>query len=193
MATEMAQVHNTFLRSFNSILLQAPLLPSCKQTGYNPTDVKDLLFFVDTTLTALNHHHDGEEKILFPALEKEIGQPGYLDGASEQHKLFHDGVGELQGLVRELREKPGEWEWEGMKRIIEGFMPALERHLREEVPLILGLERYAEEGLRRAWDASVEEGKKVGFGAFVGSTSTYTAFFAHSISYPISAILSHYH
>ena len=172
MATEMACVHNALLRAFNSILLQAPHIPSYDQPNYIAQDVQDLLFFTDSLIRLLEHHHAGEENVLFPALEREIGIEGYLQVAVDQHEVFHKGLHELWDLVKRGRERPEEWRWEGMKGVIDGFMPALELHLKEEVDLILSLEKFPEEGLRKAWDDSVEEGKKVGFGAFVSTLIT---------------------
>ena len=159
MGTEMACVHNALIRGFNSIYLQAPCIPSHGQPKYKAKDVRDLLIFTNSLLFTMNHHHDSEEKGLFPALEKEIGIPGFFDVASEQHQAFHDGLHVLMKMVKEQIARPDEWKWDEMKRVLNAFMPALQHHLQAEIPLLLTMERFEEEGLRRAWDASVEVAK----------------------------------
>lgn len=167
MATEMAMVHNAFFRAFNSIILQAPYVPSSNQPGYNATDVKDLMFFTDQAITTLNHHHLSEEKVLFPALEKAVALPGYLDVACDQHAAFHDELHELWKMAKEMQSTPEKWTWEAMKAHFDALMPALQLHLGEEVDLLLTFDQFEEKGLRSAWDDSVAEAKKAGFAAFV--------------------------
>lgn len=167
MSNEMSCVHNCFIRAFNSILLQGPDVPSHGQPLYKAKDVKDLCTFMDCTIMSLNHHHDSEEKVLFPALEREIGMMGYLDVASEQHKEFHDGLFALWNYVKAGMSKPEDWRWDEMQKLFEVFMPALLVHLAEEVDLLLTLERFEEAGLRKAWDESIDEAKKVGLAGMV--------------------------
>jgi hemerythrin-like domain-containing protein len=130
--------------------------------------VQDLATFAHCLILTLDHHHENEETILFPALEREIGMMGYLDVASEQHKTFHDGLHTLWDMVKTSQENPDQWRWDEWKKVLDSFMPALEVHLTEEVDLMLSLEKYEEAGLKTAWEASINEGQKVGIMGLVG-------------------------
>jgi hemerythrin-like domain-containing protein len=167
MANEMAFVHNAFIRGFNAIILQGPHVPSNGQPGYNAQDVKDFLFFTHCLIKGLHHHHDAEETMAFPEIEREIGKPGYMSIAADQHAAFHDGLYALWDFSKKLQDKPEEWTWDAMHKLFDGFMPALQEHLAEEVDLFLSLDQFEEEGLRRAWKAAENEGKKVGIAGFV--------------------------
>ena len=167
MAHEMTCVHNTFTRGFNSILVQGPHVPSAKQPGYKAKDVRDLLTFTDCLLLSLHHHHESEENVLFPALERESAAPGYLSAATEGHATFHDGFNALWAYVKETLDEPERWTWVETQKLFDVFMPALMIHLTEEIDLLLTMEKFEEAGLRKAWDETVEEAKKVGIAGLV--------------------------
>ncbi|KAK3896594.1 hemerythrin HHE cation binding domain-containing protein [Staphylotrichum tortipilum] len=65
------------IRGLNSIYLQAPHI--------QPADTKPFA-----------NHHDGEEAMFFPAVEKMTGEPGVMDTNIKQQKRFHDGLEQLQ-------------------------------------------------------------------------------------------------
>jgi hemerythrin-like domain-containing protein len=171
MANDMAYVHNAFIRGFNSIILQGPHLPSHDQSGFIAKDVKDFMIFTDSLIKSLDHHHTSEEKVAFPEIEKEIGLPGYLSVAAEQHHIFHDGLHALWDYAKAKQDKPEKYKWEDMEKLMNEFMPALQKHLVEEVDLFLTLDRFDEEGLRKAWKFIEGEAKTVGIAGFVSKPS----------------------
>lgn len=144
----MRQAYNYFLRNLNSIflqapLLQAPLLPDLASTSphpYNAEDIKDLLFFTRAIPKSLSHHHNLEERILFPALAALPGVPTtLLKEPVDQHNAFHDGIEELDAYCAKHIVDPDSHRWEDMESIIDSFAPALTHHLCAETPLLLSL------------------------------------------------------
>lgn len=73
----MTTVHNMFIRGWNSIYQQAPVI--------SDRDYADFIQYALTWHWVLDLHHDGEEKDLFPRFEREIGVPGFMSGSVDQH------------------------------------------------------------------------------------------------------------
>lgn len=73
----MALVHNMLIRSFNSIHLQASKVRS--------EDVVDFLHYCAAWHKMLEGHHDSEEEILFPGIEKATGVKGIMDSEVDEH------------------------------------------------------------------------------------------------------------
>ncbi|CEN59419.1 hypothetical protein ASPCAL01869 [Aspergillus calidoustus] len=147
--TAMTLAHNMIIRHLNAIYLQA--------TGVTEAvDTRDFLFFCKTWLTELHGHHDGEESILFPMLDKYTGvASGAMGEAEEQHGTFRDGVDEMAAYVERISMATNLSEYSGreLRRIIRGFAPPLMRHLREEPGQLLAIgERVGGTGLKKVWD-----------------------------------------
>jgi iron-sulfur cluster repair protein YtfE (RIC family) len=156
-ALEMTHAHNSFIRNINATLLQAPsVADSTNPSRYKPEDVKDLLWFVDAWLKALDHHHFVEETIFFPSLTMLDGvSTKAFDTPVEQHKEFHDGAMELLVYCADCSRDPGEYRWSRMKEMIESFTPALVKHLTEEIEILLALEKSADSAeVMKAWKAT---------------------------------------
>lgn len=77
----MTHSHNRLLRGLNAITLQAPCITSFSQANYNDQDVKDLLFFVESWVKMVDHHHRTEETCMFPEIEQLANEPGLLSHA----------------------------------------------------------------------------------------------------------------
>jgi hemerythrin-like domain-containing protein len=74
----MALVHNVMIRAYNSIYLQAPKL--------KPGDVPDFLHYCQAWHETVKGHHESEEGVLFPEIEKATGVKGIMDGDVEEHR-----------------------------------------------------------------------------------------------------------
>jgi hemerythrin-like domain-containing protein len=61
----MAVLHNSFSRGLNSIYLQAPYIKE--------EDVQDFIKYCLVWHSVVSTHHEQEEKLLFPAIEKAGG------------------------------------------------------------------------------------------------------------------------
>lgn len=73
----MALVHNIIIRGWNSIYLQAPKIKSA--------DVSDFLHYCDSYHAFVLGHHDSEEAVLFPQIEKSIGIKGVMNEDVAEH------------------------------------------------------------------------------------------------------------
>lgn len=73
----MALVHNMLIRAYNSIYLQA--------THVRPADVPDFLNYCSAWHMTLKGHHDAEEEVYFPGIEKATGVKGIMDSEVHEH------------------------------------------------------------------------------------------------------------
>ena len=76
-ASHMALVHNVMIHGYNSIYLQAPRII--------PADVPDFVNYCLTWYEEVKGHHDSEEIVLFPLIEKGTGVKGIMDGDLAEH------------------------------------------------------------------------------------------------------------
>ncbi|KAK3906060.1 hypothetical protein C8A05DRAFT_30129 [Staphylotrichum tortipilum] len=151
LASEMSLVHNMLIRGLNSIYLQAPHI--------QPADTKPFAKYILGWCHGLHSHHDGEETMFFPAVEKMTGEPGVMDTNIEQHKRFHDGLEQLQAYADDVVVGKEAYDGGRVVAIIDAFGPALIQHLTDEIPTILGLRKYGDKmaALPKLFD---EEGEK---------------------------------
>jgi len=155
LAREMACAHNAMLRALNSIFQQ------CVHV-MEPQDVKDLLLYAKFWCDWIHEHHEGEESILFPAIEKITGVEGLMAANVEQHHRFEEGLEHLKKYVSETEVE--EYEGGKLREIIEEFGGKLTEHLMEEIATLLALEKYDAKALRAAWvgfDEAMRQGEKV--------------------------------
>jgi hypothetical protein len=142
-ASNMAFAHNIFIRTLNSILLQYEHLTS-------PTDIADLLTFSQCWHEMVHHHHDFEERYLFPSIEAYSGEKGIMDGNVAQHHAFEAGLKEFGDYVYGVKAE--EWDKKKYRGVVDSFMPALIKHLTEEISTLLALDKYGAEKLKAAFD-----------------------------------------
>ena len=96
-ADVMAYTHDAMIRGLNSIYNQARHIPA------NKTDISDFLFFIEAWAAWILHHHDLEEKFMFPGFERVLGNPGALAVSSAQHEVFASGLEELHNYAKDSR------------------------------------------------------------------------------------------
>ncbi|KAF2249800.1 hypothetical protein BU26DRAFT_425182, partial [Trematosphaeria pertusa] len=98
-ARDIANVHNALLRDLNAIYLQ-------HSSVYTPTDISDLTFYIKAWGDAVQHHHHGEETVLFPtydAMAEEVGEKDSVMGRNvEQHRLFEPGFVKMMEYIEEV-------------------------------------------------------------------------------------------
>ena len=127
----MVCIHNGFIRGLNSIILQAPHVKT--------HDYASFIQYAQVWSETLKIHHDAEEQVLFPAIEEAANQPGLLAENLEGHKLFHDGLQELDKYLQSVAAEPSDFSSARLLSLIDGFAPALHDHLASEIPTILNL------------------------------------------------------
>jgi hemerythrin-like domain-containing protein len=138
----MTLAHNLILRGLNSIYLQADNISQSE-------DISDFLHYCKAWYLTIHHHHEGEEKYLFPAIAEYTGEKDIMDTNIAQHEVFDEGV---EGLNEYLENAtPETYDGKLVKSKIEGFAPALQTHLREEIATLLNLEKYGGKNLAKSW------------------------------------------
>ena len=147
MAREMIIVHNILLRGANSIYLQ------CVNVGQRgtPEHVSAFVSYCRTWAALLHEHHEGEEDWMFPTVEAMAGVPGLMAANVDQHKAFHDGLEELEAYLKRVEDGAEKYDGEKLRTIFDSFMPALRRHLDEEIPTIVGLAKYEDKADWEKW------------------------------------------
>lgn len=135
-ATQMALVHNSFIRAYNHVYHLASKVP--------PDDYHNFISYSLAIYTTLVQHHDGEEKHFFPLVEEGAGVVGLMDENVKQHGDFeaaHEAYGDyLQSLITgntTARFSPAR-----LRALIEAFAPALSQHLKDEIETLLALKQY---------------------------------------------------
>jgi hemerythrin-like domain-containing protein len=141
-ATEMSLAHNIMVRNLNSIYLQAENIKE-------PKDITDFMIFCQTTYETIHHHHSLEEEYLFPWIEEYTGEKGIMEANLEQHKAFEAGAEKFKEYI--LGTGPESYDGKELKRVIDGFGPALTVHLEAEIQTLLGLDRFGAEKLEAVW------------------------------------------
>ena len=174
----MSHAHNCLLRGLNAIMLQAPHIPSYGSPGHNPSDVRDLLTYIRTWVKTVDHHHHVEETVMFPEIEAMAGDEGegLFSGALHQHREFHDGLDELLRVAKSMQADPSKYSWTTIKAIIDNFAPALVDHLRDEINLILSLERFDSTALSTCWKKGEDIAKANGRISFLVRAQPPTPF-----------------
>lgn len=76
-ATQMALVHNCFVRAFNSIYQQA--------SHVSPSEYKNFIRYAYACFEGIELHHAGEENSAFPAIEAKAGEKGLMAINIAQH------------------------------------------------------------------------------------------------------------
>lgn len=141
-ATEMAHAHNTFIRALNSIYNQAPNVT-------NPTDIKDFLFYCNCWYKTVEHHHNYEETLFFPEVERIAKKPGLMQQNVEQHHAFHPGFHRFRDFSEQT--VPEKYDATVLRGIMDDFSMILSKHLAEEIDTLLSLNDCDEKELKKAW------------------------------------------
>ena len=142
MATEMTHAHNTFIRALNAIYNQAPNVTK-------PADIKDFLFYCNCWYKTVEYHHDHEETVFFPEIERIAKKPGLMQQNVEQHHAFEPGFHRF----RDFSEQTLPENYDGMvlRGIMDEFSMILSKHLADEIDTLLSLDDCDETELKKLW------------------------------------------
>ncbi len=147
----MANVHNTFIRTLNTIYLQAPYITTSRLAA-------DFFQYCRSLGSLLYLHHSQEEAVLFPKWEKLSGQKGLMGANVHQHEEFQPKLAEFNKYVETT--EPGDYSAEKMKELIDAFAPALMTHLADEIPTIMALREYGSD-VKKAHDEFESEVRRI--------------------------------
>lgn len=135
-ASDMALVHNCLSRALNSIYLQAPYIP--------PSEHANFTQYAIAAHIGLKAHHDGEENVFFPELEKMTGEKGLMDANIGQHADFHAGFEEWGTWLYGVRDGKEKFDGNKCVALLDKFLPALGQHLADEIPTLISLSRFGD-------------------------------------------------
>lgn len=148
----MIIVHNFLLRGINSIYLQ------CVNVERSPEVVIDFVNYASQWGDAVHEHHETEEVMVFPQLEKLVGAPGIMAANVAQHEAFHSGLDSFQAYTKAVLGGSEKYSGEKLKTIIDSFMPTLRQHLSDEIDTLLALKKYDDKVDLHGWfDGVVKE------------------------------------
>ncbi|KAJ4389221.1 hypothetical protein N0V93_006684 [Gnomoniopsis smithogilvyi] len=135
-ASQMALVHNMFIRAFNSMYMQAAKV--------RPEDIVDFLHYCSAWHTALKGHHDAEEEVYFPGLEKALGVKGIMDEEIHEHAAFTQGLCNLKDYIDNCLAAPASYSGTQLISILDSFGGTLATHLANEPPKLASLGQYGD-------------------------------------------------
>lgn len=123
-AGEMAVAHNVIIRSINSLWHSAALIPP---KGHNDPTVLGYTGYALLTLKGLQEHHDSEEDVFFPALQR-LGLATMVEENVEQHRAFHDAMEELKAYLEGIQGGREVYEAQKMRKFLKEFADPLVKH-----------------------------------------------------------------
>jgi hypothetical protein len=98
----------------------------------------------------LRGHHEVEEEIAFPAVEKLAGKLDLMQPCVEQHEQFEDGLKVVQKYVYTMPNE--EYHVHQLRDIIESFGKKLQEHLHDGIPAPLALYYLDSKELMKIWE-----------------------------------------
>ena len=130
-ARQMSQIHNGLIRALNSIHNQCiKIKPSTADTGH-------FLSYCQIFHDYLHSHHTLEERVIFPDIEQLAQKPGMMEANIKQHRDFGEAMETFRSYV--FTTKPESYDGVQLQGIVQEFGAKLHKHLREEIPTLLGL------------------------------------------------------
>ncbi|KAK9238020.1 hypothetical protein V1525DRAFT_402206 [Lipomyces kononenkoae] len=117
----MCRLHNAFETAFNNTLtlLEEP----------RSDDLKNFLGYCKAWCKVLLSHHNNEELIMFPYLQRRLDFAKEL----EQHRSMHKSLEELLEKIALARKDPTKFDPKGLIQILKSAEDNLKAHLRQEI------------------------------------------------------------
>ncbi|KAF2011924.1 hypothetical protein BU24DRAFT_353168 [Aaosphaeria arxii CBS 175.79] len=133
-ASHMALIHNSVLRGYNSIYLQAPHV--------KPEDYADFIGYCLAWFKLVKSHHDDEEANLFPGIVEMLGKEDKEVWGDTHHE--HEAM--LPGLVAfneylTTLSSPSDFSSAKLLEIMKTFEAPLDHHFHSEISTIASLSR----------------------------------------------------
>lgn len=160
----MALLHNSLIRGYNSIFLQA--------AHVRDEDKADFVGYSKTWVRFIKSHHDDEEDLLFPEIKGMLSDQHVCGDMHEEHgemsrchgrrasaadtgkESFIDGLNELDTYLGSLSNAsaltPG-----ALLKIMDSFRKPLEYHLHHEVSVMAALATHPNVPQRHSFQGAV--------------------------------------
>ncbi|RCI12282.1 hypothetical protein L249_0495 [Ophiocordyceps polyrhachis-furcata BCC 54312] len=132
--THMALLHNSLIRGFNSIQLQAPHVQDA--------DKADFLAYTRTWLRFIQSHHDDEDEILFPELRAVLGDDSVWGDVPQEHETLLRGLDGLRRYLDSLSNASALTS-AALLGVMDQLHQPLEHHLHHEVAVMADMATHA--------------------------------------------------
>ena len=139
----MALLHNLIFRAYNSSYNQ------CLGVRPGTADARDFLVYNQVFYEHIKEHHDTEEEIFFPLLQKLTGEKGIMDQNIREHQELEEGLHKLHDYV--FGTDSNSYDGEKFKSILEILEGPLRKHLYAEISTMLDLTKYDSRELEKVW------------------------------------------
>lgn len=102
-------------------------------------------------------HHDNEEALAFPLLEKYIGNEACMEKNVDQHKLFGPGLKAYDEYITTVREGKETFDSVKVRSIIDSFGAVMAQHLTDEIATFEELDKFSNKIDWPHWNKKVQE------------------------------------
>lgn len=110
---------------------------------------RDFLIYCQCWSESMHHHHDAEEAIFFPEIEKITNITGVMEQNIEQHRAFTPGFDEFYEYCKTC--PPKKYDGQKLRNLVETFAQPLIKHLYDEIETLRALDKYNSEEIRQAY------------------------------------------
>lgn len=142
----MALTHNTIFRALNAIYAQALHVTAGTQKSV------DMLTYCTIVFDFIHHHHNFEETMYFPEIDKAAGIRGLMDSNIEEHRKLDEGLESFRKFAETTHKDA--YSGEKLRSILDSFAPVFEAHMHTEITAILNLyDKIDSEDLRNIYGA----------------------------------------
>ncbi|KND91116.1 hypothetical protein TOPH_04249, partial [Tolypocladium ophioglossoides CBS 100239] len=148
-ATHMALLHNSLIRGYNSIVLQAPHV--------REEDKADFAGYSKTWVRFIKSHHDDEEDVLFPEMKSMLNDQHVWGDSYKEHESFLDGLKELESYLCALPNASA-WTAGALLERMDSFRKPLEHHLHHEVSVMAAMAAHPNAPQRDSLQGAVASG-----------------------------------
>ncbi|KAG9073810.1 hypothetical protein FS749_014666 [Ceratobasidium sp. UAMH 11750] len=124
-AIRMAALHNTFIRTLNSIIYHAPNITS--------EEVPSFMKYCNSLVAMMHEHHATEEEVVFPVFEEKLGK-GAMDANVTQHQDFMPKFDEWAEHCKNILAKKAEFKPAEFTKLMRESTDVLAVHLVDEIP-----------------------------------------------------------
>ncbi|KAH7033172.1 uncharacterized protein B0I36DRAFT_407830 [Microdochium trichocladiopsis] len=130
-ASHMALLHNSILRGYNSIYLQAPHV--------QPADKADFVGYCKTWHKFVTSHHDDEEATLFTKVEELLDDKTVWSETHAEHEAFLAGLAQFGQYLASVQNPSTDFSGAELQRIMKTFEKPFGEHFHSEISTIAAL------------------------------------------------------
>ncbi|KAJ6442822.1 maintenance of telomere capping protein 1 [Purpureocillium lavendulum] len=152
-AQHMALVHNSLIRGYNSIFLQAPHV-----AGHDDGEEDLAAHFVgyaQTWVKFLKGHHDDEEAVLFPEMVSMLQDETLWTDMYKEHESFLGDLDALDAHLTHLSANASAYQPGPLLKLLDALRAPVEQHLHHEVTLLASLATHPRAPARDSFSGAV--------------------------------------